>query len=190
MVICPQCQSLCWASRCRRAAAFHPVGVGRFQLSKFQRQESSVQFLLWNMGWLQSRFSSFSRSLALTLVPKAHLIQRLLSSLYCAKRGGILDAHRIILDQLRSRHHPLVEMRKTKWGRLTLRLLDRPIWVHLASTRRDRVKVRTLSHAAYYLTHQVLRTRLRPPSAMWLAHDWPAPSLTWEQTSAPIHGPS
>ena len=43
-------------------------------------------------------------------------------------------------------------MRKTKWGRLVLRLLDRPIWVYLAYARMDRVRVRMLSHAAYYLT--------------------------------------
>lgn len=43
-------------------------------------------------------------------------------------------------------------MRKTKWGRLALRLFDRPIWVYLASTRGDRVRVKSLSHVTYYLT--------------------------------------
>jgi FkbM family methyltransferase len=48
--------------------------------------------------------------------------------------------------------HPLITMRKTKWGRLALRLFDRPVWVHLSFARTDRVKVRVLSHAAYFLT--------------------------------------
>lgn len=60
--------------------------------------------------------------------------------------------HRKTLDQVRDRFHPLERIKQLPWGQKAALLLDRPVWVRLPSAPHDQVRVKLISHAAYYLT--------------------------------------
>jgi FkbM family methyltransferase len=64
----------------------------------------------------------------------------------------MLTVHRRALSRLRERLHPLEQIKRTSLGQRMLPAIDRPIWAKLPNISHDRVRVRSLSHASYYLT--------------------------------------
>jgi len=60
--------------------------------------------------------------------------------------------HRRLLASLRDHLHPLEQIRRTSLGRKAICAVDRPIWAKLPQISHDRVRVKSLSHASYYLT--------------------------------------
>jgi FkbM family methyltransferase len=57
-----------------------------------------------------------------------------------------------LLAGLRDHLHPLEQIKCTSLGRKAICALDRPIWAKLPQVPHNRVRVKSLSHASYYMT--------------------------------------